>query len=124
MQAIGLHLLAKQPRLKVTYISSEKFTNQLINSIQNRTAQKFKDKYRNQDVLLIDDIHFISGKEATQEEFFHTFNALYDAHKQIVFSSDKSPKEMPTMEKGLFLVLSGVLLPTCNHLMWKRAWPY
>ena len=101
MQAIGLHLLAKQPRLKVTYISSEKFTNQLINSIQNRTAQKFKDKYRNQDVLLIDDIHLISGKEATQEEFFHTFNALYDAHKQIVFSSDKSPKEMPTMEKRL-----------------------
>ncbi len=101
MQAIGLHLLAKQPRLKVTYISSEKFTNQLINSIQNRTAQKFKDKYRHQDVLLIDDIHFISGKEATQEEFFHTFNTLYDAHKQIVFSSDRSPKEMPAMEKRL-----------------------
>ncbi len=101
MQAIGLHLIAKQPRLKVTYISSEKFTNQLINSIQNRTAQKFKDKYRHQDVLLIDDIHFISGKEATQEEFFHTFNTLYDAHKQIVVSSDKSPKEMASMEKRL-----------------------
>jgi len=101
MQAIGLHLLAKQPRLRVTYISSEKFTNQLISSIQNRTAQKFKDKYRHQDVLLIDDIHFISGKEATQEEFFHTFNTLYDAHKQIVVSSDKSPKEMPAMEKRL-----------------------
>lgn len=101
MQAIGLHLLSKQPRLKITYISSEKFTNQLIGSIQNRTAQKFKDKYRHQDVLLIDDIHFISGKEATQEEFFHTFNALYDAHKQIVVSSDKSPKEMASMEKRL-----------------------
>jgi chromosomal replication initiator protein len=101
MQAIGLHLIAKQPRLKVTYISSEKFTNQLISSIQNRTVQKFKDRYRHQDILLIDDIHFISGKEATQEEFFHTFNALYDAHKQIVVSSDKSPKEMPSMEKRL-----------------------
>ncbi len=101
MQAIGLHLIAKQPRLRVTYISSEKFTNQLINSIQNRTMQKFKDQYRHQDVLLIDDIHFISGKEATQEEFFHTFNTLYDAHKQIVFSSDRSPKEMPLMEKRL-----------------------
>lgn len=101
IQAIGIHLLAKQPRLKVTYISSEKFTNQLISSIQNRTAQKFKQRYREQDVLLIDDIHFISGKEATQEEFFHTFNALYDAHKQIVVSSDKSPKEIPGMEKRL-----------------------
>ena len=101
MQAIGLHLIAKQPRLRVTYISSEKFTNQLISSIQNRTVQKFKDRYRHQDVLLIDDIHFIAGKEATQEEFFHTFNALYDAHKQIVVSSDKSPKEMPAMEKRL-----------------------
>lgn len=101
MQAIGSHLIAKQPRLKVTYISSEKFTNQLISSIQNRTVQKFKEKYRQQDVLLIDDIHFIAGKEATQEEFFHTFNTLYDAHKQIVFSSDRSPKEMASMEKRL-----------------------
>lgn len=101
MQAVGQHVVKKYPRLKVLYISSEKFTNQLINAIQNRTTQKFRDKYRDQDVLLIDDIHFLSGKEATQEEFFHTFNALYDAHKQIVVSSDRPPKEIPSLEKRL-----------------------
>ncbi|NQT90601.1 MAG: chromosomal replication initiator protein DnaA [Candidatus Omnitrophica bacterium] len=101
MQAIGQHAAKNSPRLKVTYISSERFTNQLISAIQNRTTQKFREKYRHQDILLIDDIHFISGKESTQEEFFHTFNALYDAHKQIVVSSDKSPKEIPGLEKRL-----------------------
>jgi len=101
MQAIGLQVSAKYPRLKVVYISSEKFTNLLISSIQNRTTQKFKDLYRSQDVLLVDDIQFIAGKESTQEEFFHTFNALYDAHKQIVISSDRPPKEIPALEKRL-----------------------
>ncbi|MFH0732832.1 MAG: chromosomal replication initiator protein DnaA [Candidatus Omnitrophota bacterium] len=101
MQAIGQHIIKNLPRLKVTYISSEKFTNQLISALQNRTMLKFREQYREQDVLLIDDIHFIAGKEATQEEFFHTFNTLYDAHKQIVVSSDRPPKEILSLEKRL-----------------------
>jgi chromosomal replication initiator protein len=101
LQAIGQHLLQKNSRFKITYISSERFTNQLINSIQNRTTLKFREKYRNMDVLLIDDIHFIAGKESTQEEFFHTFNALHDNRKQIVLSSDRSPKDIPGLEERL-----------------------
>ena len=101
MQAIGQHTIKISPRLKVVYVSSEKFTNQLIGAIQNRTTLKFREKYRGQDVLLIDDIHFIAGKEATQEEFFHTFNTLYDAHNQIVVSSDRPPKEIHGLEKRL-----------------------
>ncbi|MBN1405880.1 MAG: chromosomal replication initiator protein DnaA [Candidatus Omnitrophica bacterium] len=101
MQAIGQHALGSSGKLKVTYISSEKFTNQLISAIQNRSTLKFREKYRNQDVLLIDDIHFIAGKESTQEEFFHTFNTLYDSHKQIVISSDRPPKEIHGLEKRL-----------------------
>jgi chromosomal replication initiator protein len=101
MQAIGQQVLLKHARLKVTYISSEKFTNQLISAIQNRSTGKFKEQYRQQDVLLIDDIQFLSGKESTQEEFFHTFNTLYDAHKQIVLSSDRPPKDIPALEKRL-----------------------
>jgi chromosomal replication initiator protein len=101
MQAIGTHIIKHNPQTKVTYISSEKFTNQLINAIQYRTTTKFRETYRSVDILLIDDIHFIAGKEATQEEFFHTFNSLYDAHKQIVLSSDRSPKDIPTLEERL-----------------------
>ncbi len=101
MQAIGNKAAAETKGLKVLYISSEQFTTQLIGSIQNRTANKFRQTYRNVDILLIDDIHFIRGKEATQEEFFHTFNALHDAHKQIVISSDRSPKDIPGLEERL-----------------------
>ncbi|MBN1871297.1 MAG: chromosomal replication initiator protein DnaA [Candidatus Omnitrophica bacterium] len=101
MQAIGHAILQSKPNLRFIYISSEKFTNQLINAIQNRTTLKFRQMYRNVDLLLIDDIHFIAGKESTQEEFFHTFNALYDAHKQIVVSSDRSPKDIPSLEERL-----------------------
>jgi chromosomal replication initiator protein len=101
MQAIGQYILNKHPKLKVLYISSEKFTNQLISAIQNRTTQKFKDRYRHLDVLMVDDIQFLSGKESTQEEFFHTFNVLYDAHKQIIVSSDRPPKEIPALENRL-----------------------
>ncbi|MFH0840289.1 MAG: chromosomal replication initiator protein DnaA [Candidatus Omnitrophota bacterium] len=101
MQAIGHYLLQKKPNIKFIYISSEKFTNQLISAIQNRTTLKFREMYRNVDLLLIDDIHFIAGKESTQEEFFHTFNTLYDAHKQIVVSSDRSPKDIPALEERL-----------------------
>ena len=101
MQAIGGYIVKHTPRLKVTYISSEKFTNQLISAIQHRTTTDFRERYRHVDILLIDDIHFIAGKEATQEEFFHTFNTLYDAHKQIVLSSDRSPKDISTLEERL-----------------------
>lgn len=101
MQAVGTEIIKKNSSLKVTYISSEKFTNELISAIQHRTTPKFREKYRNVDVLLIDDIQFIAGKESTQEEFFHTFNTLYDAHKQIVVSSDRHPKDIPTLEERL-----------------------
>ena len=101
MHAIGHKISHKSPKAKILYISSEEFTNQLIGSIQNRTTMKFREKYRNVDILLIDDIHFIAGKESTQEEFFHTFNTLYDAHKQIVVSSDRPPKEIQSLEERL-----------------------
>jgi len=101
LQAIAHYIYKKNPQIKLVYISSEDFTNQLINAIQNRTTSKFRERYRNIDVLLIDDIYFIAGKESTQEEFFHTFNALYDAHKQIVLSSDRSPKDIQGLEERL-----------------------
>ena len=101
MQAIAHEIKRRNPNFKVLYISSEKFTNQLITAIQTRSTQQFRNKYRNLDLLLIDDIHFIAEKEATQEEFFHTFNTLYDAHKQIVVSSDRAPKEIPGLEERL-----------------------
>lgn len=101
MQSVAQEIKRKNPGFKVLYISSEKFTNHLITSIQKRTTQEFRNKYRNLDLLLIDDIHFLAEKEATQEEFFHTFNTLYDAHKQIVVSSDRPPKDIPGLEERL-----------------------
>ncbi|HNR29402.1 MAG TPA: chromosomal replication initiator protein DnaA [Candidatus Hydrogenedentes bacterium] len=101
MQAIGQELLRRDPGANVVFISTEQFTNQLIDSIAKKATQRFREKYRKVDVILIDDVHFLAGKEATQEEFFHTFNELYDARKQIVLSSDRGPKEIERMEERL-----------------------
>ncbi|RDY23426.1 chromosomal replication initiator protein DnaA [Romboutsia maritimum] len=101
MHAIGHHIMTQKKDPKVVYVSSEKFTNELINSIKNDRNEEFRNKYRNVDVLLIDDIQFIAGKEGTQEEFFHTFNTLHEANKQIIISSDRPPKDIPTLEDRL-----------------------
>src|SRR3989338_10484621 len=87
--------------LKICYLSSERFTNELIDAIQHHSTSAFRQKYRNADVLVIDDINFIAGKESTQEEFFHFFNTLYDAHKQIIISSDRPPKEIANLQDRL-----------------------
>jgi chromosomal replication initiator protein len=101
MHAIGQAIKQRNQNLRLTYLSSERFMNELINAIRYDKTIRFRDKYRNIDVLLMDDIQFLAGKERTQEEFFHTFNALYDAQKQIVISSDCPPREIPTLEERL-----------------------
>ena len=106
IHAIGNYILQEDPTKKVLYVTSEEFTNEVIDSMRNanvnaKSMSNFRDKYRMVDVLLIDDIQFIIGKESTQEEFFHTFNTLYQAGKQIVLTSDKSPKEMETLEERI-----------------------
>ncbi len=101
LHAIGHYIISNNTGEKIVYLSSEKFTNEFINAIRYNKTVEFRDKYRNIDVLLIDDIQFLAGKEQTQEEFFHTFNALHENNKQIVISSDRPPKEIPTLEDRL-----------------------
>lgn len=101
LHAIGLKIQQNFPRLTINLVSSEKFTNDLINSIKDKKTNSFRDKYRNVDVLLVDDIQFLAGKEQTQEEFFHTFNELHSHNKQIILTSDRPPKEIPTLEERL-----------------------
>jgi chromosomal replication initiator protein len=101
VNAIGNQILAKNSRAKICYYSSEKFMNEMINSLRYKKMDEFRNKFRKMDLLLIDDIQFMAGKEATQEEFFHTFNALYESHKQIVVTSDKFPKDIPGLEERL-----------------------
>lgn len=99
--AIGNHILQKNKKARVSYYTSEKFMNELINCLRYNKMEQFRNKFRSMDVLLIDDVQFIAGKERTQEEFFHTFNSLYESHKQIVVTSDKFPKEIPGLEERL-----------------------
>jgi chromosomal replication initiator protein len=101
MQAIGHEVKRRQPHAAICYLSSEKFTNEMINSLRYDKMSSFRDKFRNVDVLIIDDIQFLAQKERTQEEFFHTFNALYEGIKQIVIASDRPPKELADVEDRL-----------------------
>lgn len=102
IQAICHYILQRYPhKYTICYVPSEKFTNELIDSIQHHSTAKFRARYRNVDILVIDDIHFIAGKESTQEEFFHTFNTLYDNHKQIIISSDRPPRDISRLEERL-----------------------
>jgi chromosomal replication initiator protein len=101
IHAIGNQIIKDNKDMKICYYSSEKFTNELINSLRHAKMDEFRNKFRSIDILLIDDIQFIAGKKSTQEEFFHTFNALYESHKQIVVTSDKFPKEIPDLEERL-----------------------
>ncbi|MEK7627010.1 MAG: chromosomal replication initiator protein DnaA [Patescibacteria group bacterium] len=101
LQAIGNEVLIKNPDKKIKYLDSEKFTNEFINALKNGSTNNFKEKYRKNDVLIIDDVQFLSKKEQTQEEFFHTFNALYEKNKQIILSSDQPPKSIATIDDRL-----------------------
>jgi chromosomal replication initiator protein len=101
LNAVGHHIAAKDTKQKVCYCSAEKFMHEMVNCIRLNKMDQFRERYRSVDVLLIDDIQFITGKERTQVEFFHTFNALYESHKQIVITSDKFPREMPNLEERL-----------------------
>jgi chromosomal replication initiator protein len=101
MQAVGNGIHKKDKKKKIVYVTSEKFTNDFISSISDKKTSAFKDKYRKADVLMVDDMQFLAGKEQTQEEFFHTFNALHQANKQIIIASDRPPKAIPTLEERL-----------------------
>jgi chromosomal replication initiator protein len=120
MQAIAHEILARHPGTRVTYIGTEQFTNDLVGSIQTRTTVDFRRRYREIDLLLVDDVHFLRGKETTQEEFFNTFNALYEAGRQIVLTSDRLPTEIPGLEGRLVSrfqwgMVADIDLPDLEH---------
>src|SRR5205085_7789886 len=120
MQAIAHELLARKPDTRITFIGTEQFTNELVGSIQNRTTHQFRRRFRETDLLLVDDVQFLKGKEATQEEFFHTFNALYEAGRQIILTSDRPPSEIPGLEARLVSrfqwgMVADIELPDLEH---------
>ena len=123
MQAIGHTIKTRNPSLRLTYISAEKFTNEVINSLRFDAPSKTPRCFRSVDVLLVDDIEFIAGKERTQEEFFHTFNALHDLQKQIVLSSDCPPKEIAAIEERLRSRFAWGLMTDIQRPTWKRKSP-
>ncbi len=115
LHAIGHAVRERRPDARVYYVSAERFTNEMIYSIQHAQTLAFRNKYRNVDVLLIDDIQFLAGKESTQEEFFYTFNALRDAHKQVVVTADKAPKDIPMLEERLTSRFNQGLVTDIEH---------
>ncbi|WP_022851690.1 chromosomal replication initiator protein DnaA [Limisalsivibrio acetivorans] len=129
MQAAGNRILERFPKMKVLYITSETFTNEMINSLRSKKMDEFRNKYRNIDMLLFDDVQFLAGKQRSTEEFFHTFNTLYDMHKQIILTSDKTPGEIPEMEERLISrfawgLIADIQTPTAEEktaIMMKRA---
>ena len=120
MQAVAHEILRREPATRVLYIGTEQFTNEYVAAIQSRTTQDFRRRYRETDLLLVDDVHFLKGKEATQEEFFHTFNALYEAGRQIIMTSDRAPSEIPGIESRLVSrfqwgMVADIELPDLEH---------
>jgi chromosomal replication initiator protein len=120
MQAIAHEIVERKPETRITFIGTEQFTNELVAAIQNRTTADFRRRFRETDLLLVDDVHFLKGKEAMQEEFFHTFNALYEAGRQIVLTSDRPPSEIPGLEARLVSrfqwgMVADIELPDVEH---------